>query len=384
MKNILILGGTGAIGVPLVNMLAERGDSVWVTSRRKKSSSCTPANGSINFIQGNAKDMVFLRNVLSQRHWDALVDFMIWGSDFPNVVNLMLDSTDQYVFTSSARVYAQTEELITEETPRLLDVCTDEKYLKTNEYALEKAREENLLKQTGKNNFTIIRPTITYNNYRLQLGVLEKENWLYRALHGRSIVFSNDIVGKLTTMTFGDDVALGYASVIGKKEACGEAYHVTSPESLHWTDVLDVYLDVLEQHTGNRPKVVMTDKSNNLQFPNRVYQVIYCRYFNRTFDNSKIAHFVDPESFISPQEGLANCLNSFLSKPKFGNIDWSLEALNDRAAGEHTPLDEIKSLSDKMIYIAYRYNLRFLLQPIKAASKVCRMTRSQIRKMTRY
>ena len=33
--NILVLGGTGAIGVPLVKMLAGRGDSVWVTSRRK-------------------------------------------------------------------------------------------------------------------------------------------------------------------------------------------------------------------------------------------------------------------------------------------------------------------------------------------------------------
>ncbi len=33
--NILILGGTGAIGVPLVKMLVERGDSVWVTSRCK-------------------------------------------------------------------------------------------------------------------------------------------------------------------------------------------------------------------------------------------------------------------------------------------------------------------------------------------------------------
>ncbi len=324
---------------------------------------------------------MFLRDVLSQRHWDALIDFMIWASDFPDVVNLMLDSTDQYVFTSSARVYAQTEELITEETPRLLDVCTDEVYLKTNEYALAKAREENLLKQSGKNNFTIIRPTITYNNYRLQLGVLEKENWLYRALHGRSIVFSNDIAGKLTTMTFGDDVALSYASVIGQKEACGEAFHVTSPESLHWRDVLEVYLDVLEQHTGNRPKVVMTDKSNNLQFPNRVYQVIYCRYFNRTFDNSKIAHYVDPEAFVSPKEGLTTCLSSFLSKPKFGNIDWSLEALNDRAAGEHTSLDEIRLLSDKLNYIAYRYNLRFLLLPIKAASKVRHVTHTLVGKL---
>lgn len=33
---VLVLGGTGAMGEPLVRMLAERGDEVYVTSRRKR------------------------------------------------------------------------------------------------------------------------------------------------------------------------------------------------------------------------------------------------------------------------------------------------------------------------------------------------------------
>ena len=40
-----------------------------------------------------------------------------------------------------------------------------------------------------------------------QLGVLEKELWLYRALNGRTIVFSKDIAEKSTTLTYGYDVA---------------------------------------------------------------------------------------------------------------------------------------------------------------------------------
>lgn len=44
----------------------------------------------------------------------------------------------------------------------------------------------------------------------------------------------------------------------------------------------------------------------------RVYQLIYSRYFNRTFDNSKISQFCDITQFTSPEIGLVQCLNKFL------------------------------------------------------------------------
>ena len=243
IKNILVLGGTGAMGTPLVQQLAQE-NNVYVTSRRKRQLS---NSSNITYIQGNAKDVKFLADVLSQRRWDSVVDFMVWGKEFEQVSSLMLKSTEQYVFISSARVYAQTESPITEYTPRLLDVCNDEEYLKTNEYALAKAREEDLLLKSGKKNFTIIRPTITYNKNRLQLGVLEKENWVYRVLHGRSIVFSKDIAKKITTMTYGEDMAKGIASLVGKEDARGEVFNITCPQSLLWSEVLDIYLNVFEE-----------------------------------------------------------------------------------------------------------------------------------------
>ena len=364
--NILVLGGTCAMGIPLVQLLSQR-STVYVTTRRNNPPRI--ADNNVKFIIGNAKEMAFLETVLLQRHWDVIVDFMIWSKEFSKVVKLMLDSTDQYIFISSARVYAQTDELITEKTPRLLDVSDDTDYLKTNEYALAKAREENLLFKSGRNNFTIIRPTITYNDYRLQLGVLEKENWLYRALHGRSIVFSNDIATKLTTMTFVNDVATGIAAIVGNKSACGEAFHITCNQSLLWREVLEIYISEIAAKLGYRPRVVMTQKSTNLFFPSKKYQVIYCRCFNRSFDNKKISYYCDPASFKEPDTGLRECIRHFLSEPRFGRIDWALEAVNDRASGERTPLSEIHSFVDKLNYIAYRYSLKFILLPIKVAGK---------------
>ena len=354
--DILVLGGTGAMGRPLVEQLSKE-NIVHVTSRTAKVST-----RNIKYIQGNAKQIDFLEDLLSKRSWDCIVDFMVHTeSNLKVLLPKILNNTKQYIFISSARVYSQSEIPITEDTPRLLDVRTDKEYLKTNEYALAKAREENLLFNSGKKNFTIIRPSITYNTHRLQLGVLEKENWLYRALQGRGIVFSEDLKDKLTTMTFGDDVSLGIASIIGKESALGEAFHITYPASLTWSEVLDVYLTVLKKHTGKDIPVIMTKKSTNLKFKSRIYQLIYSRYFNRTFDNRKIAQYTDLSSFTHPQQGLASCLEEFLKNPKFGNVAWDLEAVNDKICRKRTPLNEIPSVNGKITYFCYRNNLKFVL-----------------------
>ena len=355
-KEILVLGGTGAMGIPLVRILAQE-NSVYVTTRKY-----APSEHNITYIQGNAKNLTFLRDVLSQRRWNAVVDFMVWGEGFEQVAPLFLDATNQYVFISSARVYAQTDEPITEKTPRLLDVSKDSEFLKTNEYALAKAREEDILRNSGRTNYTIIRPSITYNNHRLQLGVFEKEAWLYRALHGRSIVFSKDIADKLTTMTWGDDVAACIASVVGNDKSLGQAFHATCSESLRWSDVLDIYCRVLEEHLGHRPRVVMTDKSTKFSFQASKYQIIYCRYFNRTFDNSKIGQYTDVTKFCHAENGLSKCLRNFLARPQFKPIDWTMEAINDKAAGEFSPLTEMPSLGAKLSYVCYRFNMAPLLK----------------------
>lgn len=349
---ILVLGGTGAMGEPLVQILSHNHE-VYVTSRKERTST-----ENIKYICGNAQNREFLEKVLRSKKWDTVVDFMVRSeATLKELASLFLDNTKQYVFISSSRVYAETAGLITETTPRLLEASTDQEYLKTKEYALSKAREEDVLLKSGRPNFTIIRPTISYNTNRLQLGVLEKENWLYRALKGRSIVFSEDINDKITTMTLGDDVAKGISSIIGQDSALGEIFHITSPISLPWSEILQVYLAVLKEHLGRDVRVVMTKKSVNLKFKWRIYQVIYCRYFNRTFDNTKISQYCDVNQFSSPQLGLKKCLEEFLRKPRFQEIQWDLEALQDKAAKEVTPLGEIKGKRAKFTYFCYRHHL---------------------------
>lgn len=351
MAKILLLGGTGAMGEHLVQLLTNTEHQVSVTSRQARKN-----HDNITYLRGNAHEEVFLSTLLAQG-FDVIVDFMVYNTpEFENRYQRMLESCKQYVYLSSSRVYADSEEPITEDSPRLLDASKDEVYLATDEYGITKARQENLLRQSGKNNYTIIRPYITFSEIRLQLGVLEKENWLYRALKGRTIVFSKDIADNFTTLTYGLNVSEGIAAIINQPKAFGEAFHITVDESHRWSELLTIYRDVIEKRIGKRPKVLMLDKCPNLMGGGR-WQVMYDRYYNRRFNDNKIKQFIDTSSFLSTKEGLEKCLNEFIDHPKFLYVDWKAEAFNDRLTGERASLSEMPTFKQKVKYLVYRYLL---------------------------
>jgi nucleoside-diphosphate-sugar epimerase len=274
---------------------------------------------------------------------------------FEQRITKLLAATNQYIFLSSARVYTDSAEPIQEDFSRLLDSSDDSEFLATGEYSLAKARQEDLLSQSGKNNWTIIRPYITYSEQRLQLGVLEKEEWLYRALKGRTIVFSEDIATRLTTLTYGLDVAAAIVALIGESSTFGEVYHITQREAASWREVLDVYLNVLETHLDKRPKLLLLGLDDFSRCKRAEYQIKYDRLYNRTFNSSKVARFVDINAFLSAKQGLIRCLEVFLENPQFLSIDWRSEALKDRYSGEMASWAEFSHWKQMAKYLFYRF-----------------------------
>lgn len=347
-KKVLLLGGTGAMGNHLARLLCKDFD-VYVTTRSVRN------HLDINYIQGNAHNFGFLEKTLNEQHYDVLVDFMIYGTnEFSKRAEFLLSKVDQYVFLSSSRVYADSEEPIKEDSLRLLDSFKDEEYLQTDEYALSKAREEDVLRKSSQKNWTIIRPYITYSEKRLQLGVLEKEGWLFRALNGRTIVFSQDIAEKTTTLTYGYDVARGIASIIGKENALSQTFHITVDENHTWAEIFDLYVEVLKRN-GFNPKMKMTDKIHRIKNPGSKWQVLVDRYYNRRFDNANIKQFIDTSSFEPTMVGLEKCLIAFLKNPSFQAIGGEEQAIFDKITGEYTPLSQIPDRKQKIKYVLYRY-----------------------------
>lgn len=358
MENVLILGGTGAMGSYLVKELSDKFHVV-VTSRKSH-----PSSGNISYVVGNAHDLEFLKCLLAKSQYAAIIDFMNYGTaEYTQKYMLFLKSTDHYFYLSSARVYANSSEPITEESPRLLDVSEDKVFLNTDDYALAKARQENLIRQSGYQNWTIIRPYMSYFPNRLDLGHFSKEQWLYRVLHNRSIVFPLDVAQSITTLTHGKDVAKSIAALIGNKDAKSNTFHITCDYNYTWSEVIEVYKKEIESK-GYKMNVKYIPE--DLLPSEYIYK--YDRVFNRVFDNKKIRSIVGPESFIDPKEGLTNCIVEFLNNPRFNNIDWKLQAMFDREVGEYTPLSEIPTKKNRLIYLLLRYFVR--LQNAKSIKQI--------------
>lgn len=356
-KSVLILGGTGAMGKPLQDVLLNKGFEVSVTSRSKHESS------DITFYQGNAHDIGFMKRLLMEHSFDAVIDFMSYTTgEFKKIVDIFLNNTSQYIFISSARVYAETDGMITEDSPRILDVCTDEEYLKTDEYALRKAREENILFESGKRNWTIVRPSITYNDERLQMPVAEKEDWLFRVLEGRSVVFPSDLKAIKTTLSYGDDVAKAIGELVGNEKAIGQAIHIAGAPAVTWEQVLNIYCQALAPIVG-MVNVVYVDQVDKISNPlGKNYQVKYARAINREFDNSKLFSIIGEMDFTSAESGLTECVRKFVEGPRrFKTISWKNEALADRFCHERTPLKSFQKAKWKVLYLIARYSPYFYL-----------------------
>lgn len=328
----LLLGGTGAIGVYVTKYLQERGYRIDITTRSER----TTESDAVSYLQGDAKNMEFLRSVVETTHYDAIVDFMVWStSEFTERYRYLEEHTDQYVFLSSYRVFAESP-VIDEDSPRLLDVCKDEEYLRTDEYALAKARQEDLLRKSGRDNYTIIRPSITYSTARFQLGTLECEQWLWRILQGKTVPLAAEMLDKQATLTWAGDAGRFIASLIGKNEAMGHAFNVVTDEHHTWRDIVSIYADILPMPLRIKP-VGLQQYIQAIGLPYQ-YQVRYDRMLNRVMDNRRVlaATGIDKESVTTLADGLANELHAFLVKPNFRRIDPGYQGRADRLTGEFT------------------------------------------------
>lgn len=320
----LLIGGTGAMGVYLSAELAAAGWDVIITSRREHH----VEKDEITYIRGNAREYSFLRHVLESR-FDVIVDFMVWPtSEFKQVKDWMLASCRQYIYLSSYRVYAEAP-VITEDSPRLLDVCKDEGYLATDEYALAKARQEDLLRTSNLNNWTIVRPTVTYSKKRFQLGALEADAWVPRALAGMKVPIVREMLERKTTMTWGGDVAHMIARLCANERAFGEDFNVCTSESVSWNSVAKIYMSYLPF------EFECVDQPCYERAVNSPYQVRYDRMFNRVMRNEKVLQAVGmQQSDLMPLgRGLGSEFARFLDSPSFNSFSSRVQGRLDASVG---------------------------------------------------
>lgn len=290
MKKVLVLGGTGAMGRYAVPELLRLGFFVDVVALD------TPdiIHENLKSTVANAMDDAWLEKQLAETKYDVILDFMSYKlQQFKDRVQLLLDNTDQYMFLSSCRVYANEEVPVRETSPRLIDVASDEEYLSLyeTEYSLFKAAEEDLLVQSGRKNWTIILPATTYSTGRAQLVTLEAGTFVTRALQGKPVVIPIQAKDKPATMSWAGDVGVMIARLAGKEEALGEKFIASTAEYNTWGQIAEIYRELLGlQYEWVDKEVylkIMSSRQDRIS-PYVRYQLEFARMFDRITDNSKI------------------------------------------------------------------------------------------------
>ncbi len=284
---VLFIGGTGLISSACVDLAIERGMDVFVLNRNLSTKNPLPP-GAQQLVGDIHGDELRLARLLAGRKFDVVVDWVAFTPlDIERDIRFFRHNphnpgsdTAQFVFISSATVYQKPPQhyLITEESPLGNPFW---------EYARNKiACEERLLQAYRENGFpvTIVRPSLTYGLSQIPL-VLNSWRHPYtvidRMKKGQKVIVPGDGTS-LWEITWNGDFARGLVGLMGKDQAIGQAYHITSDEVLTWNQIFleaahaadvepqlaHVPADLISAYNPDVIGTLFGDKINSLVFDN--------------------------------------------------------------------------------------------------------------------
>lgn len=230
----LFIGGTGTISMAITRQLATNPDWKLYLLNRGNRASDVPEG--VHSIIADISDETDCREKLKDLQFDVVCDFIAFTKEqVERDYRLFNGKTKQYIFISSASAYQKplSSAVITESTPLANPYW---------EYSRNKiACEYFLMAQYREHQFpvTIVRPSHTYDERKVPLGVHgDHGSWqiLKRMLEGKPVIIHGDGTS-LWTMTHNTDFAKGFIGLMGNIHAIGEAFQITSDESLTWNQI---------------------------------------------------------------------------------------------------------------------------------------------------
>ena len=326
---ILLIGGTGTISSAITEKLRKSEHELTLLNRGNRNDLVLDG---IEVIQGDINSEAEIARLLEGRTFDVVADFIAFGlSQVERDYRLFAGITKQYIFISSASAYQKppVDAVITESTP-----LTNPYW----EYSRNKiACEEWLMDRFRKDGFpvTIIRPSHTYHKESVPVAVhghYEYGSWqiLKRMLEGKSVIIHGD-GSSLWTLTHHTDFADGFIGLLGNPHAIGQAVHITSDESLTWTQIHEIIASELGVEL--KPLYVPTDllihagKKFGYDFEGALLGDKACTVL---FDNSKVKRLVP--GFVAKtrfDQGMAEAIPYILSHPELQKEDLQYDAFCD-------------------------------------------------------
>lgn len=331
---VLFIGGTGNISSACTDEALRRGYEVFHLNRGTHPEREKPG---VRTLKADIRDTQAVKAALRGLRFDSVVQFLAFRPEHVKADIEIFDGiTDQYVFISTCSAYRKPSltPVITEDTPlenpfweysRLKIAC--ERVLVGGDTSADKMRDENAaLIKAGRSSFpyTIVRPSHTYDNGWIP-GCFGSASYglAWRMLNGLEVVVPGD-GQSLWTLTHASDFAVGLVGLLGKREALGEAFHITSDEHLTW----DAIHCIIGEELGVQPKIVHIPSDFIAKvLPERGAGLLGDKAVSVLFDNSKIRRFV-PEFTprISFREGIRRSLAWFDAHPELKVPDKAMNA----------------------------------------------------------
>lgn len=322
----LFIGGTGTISTAITAALAAEGK--WELTLLNRGSRSNEVPQGVKVIQADIDDEEHVAGLLEGSSWDCVCDFIGFvPAQVERDWRLFRGKTRQYMYISSASAYQKpaASPFISEGTPLVNPYWEySRNKIACEDFLMEKHRQEGFP-------VTIIRPSHTYGDRSVPLGVHgDNGSWqvLKRMLDGKRVIIHGDGSSQWT-LTHNTDFAKGFIGLMGNPHALGNAFQITSDETLTWNQIYEVIAGKL----GVELKAVhisseFLDAVGPYDFRGGL---IGDKAVTVLFDNSKLKRAVPGfQATVRFEEGVSRTIDHILSHPELQVEDPEFDAWCDR------------------------------------------------------
>jgi nucleoside-diphosphate-sugar epimerase len=321
-QRILFIGGTGIISSACVARALERGDDVTVLNRGQ--SRTRPLPDGVESVHADIRNADSVSDALGSREFDVVAQFLAFTPDHVAAdIERFEGRAGQYVFISSASAYQTPPSRlpILESTPLRNPFW---------QYSRDKIACENMLVAAYRDRgfpATIVRPSHTYDS--ASLPTLGGWTDIARMRAGKPVIVHGDGTS-LWTLTHNSDFAVAFVGLLGRPEAVGDSFHITSDHAPTWNQVYSW----LAHAAGAEANIVHVPSETiaNL-YPNLGPGLVGDKAHSMVFDNSKVKAVV-PEfaTTVTYSNAAFDAVEWFDAHPERQIVDADLDAAFDRLA----------------------------------------------------
>ncbi len=236
---ILVLGGTGLLGTPIVERLVAEGHELILFNRGVTHSrlSCE-----VEMLHGNRNDFEGFEEQMSDLDVDAVVDMLTYDArTAEHGVQVFAGKVKRYLFCSTVCVYGGP----------LASIPADEMtaHRPVSQYGTAKSDAERIFAEAlVEQEFpvTILRPGHSYGSGEALLNIWGYDACLAsRVREEKPVVVPGDGYGLLQPV-YAEDVATAFAAVVKHEKCIGQTYNVVPDEVCTWREYFETMAKVLE------------------------------------------------------------------------------------------------------------------------------------------